>query len=218
MTKVSPTLENEMIFGALDREKRWRRISYFAMAFGASGCLLAGVVAAAVDKPAPQLVPYDVRNGVVLPNVKVGSISTEQKDAIIESLVYSYVSDRETYNFFDNDLRIFSVRNRSTGQANRALLALWDSSSPDYLPKQYGDKSRIDVAISSINLLSDNRAQVQIRKRLSNTDGVTEGAFLVTLEYELTPARQDSLEAVWKNPFGFVVKNYRVAAQQYDKG
>ncbi|MCR8493693.1 type IV secretion system protein [Brucella anthropi] len=218
MAKINPALESELVFGAMDRERRWRRISYCSMLFGALGCLMAGAVAVSVDKPAPELVPFDVRNGVVLPNVNVSSISTTQKDAIIESLVYSYVGDRETYNAFDNDLRIGSVVSRSTGRALDTLKQLWDSGSPDYLPAQYSDKARIDVAISSINLLSDNRAQIQIRKRLTSPDGVTEGAFLVTLEYELTPARKDSLEAVWKNPFGFVVTNYRVAAQQYERG
>lgn len=133
-------------------------------------------------------------------------------------MIYSYVSDRETYNIFDNDLRINSVKARSTDVAMRSLIELWDSSKPNYLPALYSDKSRIDVAVSSINLLSDNRAQVEIRKRLTNTDGITENAFLVTLEYQLTPARQASLEAVWQNPFGFVVSNYRVVAQQYSKG
>jgi type IV secretion system protein VirB8 len=218
MAKVNKTLENELLFGAMDREKRAWTISYFSMAFGAAACLMAGYVAVSVQKPAPELVPYDIRSGVVLPNVTVKSISTTQRDAIIESMIYSYVSDRETYNVFDNDLRINSVKARSTDVAMRSLIDLWDSSKPNYLPALYSDKSRIDVAVSSINLLSDNRAQVEIRKRLTNTDGITENAFLVTLEYQLTPARQASLEAVWQNPFGFVVSNYRVVAQQYSKG
>ncbi|QWK80884.1 type IV secretion system protein [Ochrobactrum sp. BTU1] len=217
MRKIGAILEYELIFGAVDRERRWRKIAYFASGFGVTGCLLAGIVAVAVDKPAPALVPFDVRTGVALPNVNVGSISITQKDAIIESMIYSYVSDRETYNIFDNDLRIETVKTRSTGLALKSLIGLWDGSSPDYLARQYSDKARIDVAISSIALLSDNRAQVRLRKRLTSTDGMKDNAFLVTLEYELTPSKQASLEAVWKNPFGFVVKNYRVVTQQYEQ-
>ncbi|WP_273794988.1 virB8 family protein [Brucella intermedia] len=217
MAKIGAALEEELIFGAMDRERRWRRIAYVGLTFGIIGCLTTGAVAIFVDKPAPELVPYDVRNGVVLPDTKITSISTKQTDAIIESLVYAYVQDRESYNFFDNDLRIESVRQRSTGAALESLRALWDNQNPDSLPRQYANKSRIDVAISSINLLSDNRAQVQIRKRLTAVDGSSDGAFLVTLEYQLTPARRDSLEAVWKNPFGFIVTNYRVAPQQYQQ-
>lgn len=218
MRKIGAVLEDELIFGAVDRERRWRKIAYIALSFGIIGCLLAGIIAVTVDKPAPVLVPFDIRTGVTLPNVQVNSISTTQKDAIIESMIYSYVSDRETYNIFDNDLRIESVKARSTDLALKSLISLWDSSSRDYLPGQYSDKARIDVAVSSISLLSDNRAQVRLRKRLTSSDGIKDNAFLVTLEYELTPSRQASLEAVWKNPFGFVVKNYRVVTQQYEQG
>lgn len=218
MRKIGAVLEDELIFGAVDRERRWRKIAYIALSFGIIGCLLAGIIAITVDKPAPVLVPFDIRTGVTLPNVQVNSISTTQKDAIIESMIYSYVSDRETYNIFDNDLRIESVKARSTDLALKSLISLWDSSSRDYLPGQYSDKARIDVAVSSISLLSDNRAQVRLRKRLTSSDGIKDNAFLVTLEYELTPSRQASLEAVWKNPFGFVVKNYRVVTQQYEQG
>ncbi|MGW6780935.1 VirB8/TrbF family protein [Brucella pseudogrignonensis] len=218
MRKIGAVLEEELIFGALDRERRWRKIAYSACGFGVVGCLLAGLVAVSFDKPAPVLVPFDIRSGVTLPNVHVGTISATQKDVIIESMIYSYVNDRETYNIFDNDLRIGSVKSRSTDLALISLIGLWDGSSPDYLPGQYSDKARIDVAISSITLLSDNRAQVQLRKRLTSSDGIQENAFQVTLEYVLAPSRQASLDVVWKNPFGFVVKNYRVVAQQYEKG
>jgi type IV secretion system protein VirB8 len=218
MRKAGAILEEELIFGAVDRERRWRKIAYCTSIFGMAGCLLAGLVAITVDKPAPVLVPFDLRTGVTLPNVRVGSISVAQKDAILESLIYSYVGDRETYSVFDNDLRIEAVKARSSGLALKSLISLWDGSSPDYLPRQYGDKARIDVAISSITLLSENRAQVRLRKRLTSQDGIKDNAFLVTLEYALTPAKQSSLETVWKNPFGFEVKNYRVVTQQYEQG
>lgn len=217
MTKIGSRLEEELIYGAMDRENRWRRIAYIGAFFGIAGCLMAGAVAVAVDKPAPVLVPYDVRNGAVLPEVNVSAISTKQQDAIIESMIYSYVTDRETYNIFDNDIRINAVRNRSTGVGLRELMRYWDSSNADYLPAQYGDKARIDVAISNINLMSDNRAQVRLQKRLTTSDGITDGVFLVTLEYDLVPARQSSLEAVWKNPFGFMVTNYRIVSNQYER-
>jgi type IV secretion system protein VirB8 len=218
MRKIGAILEDELIFGAVDRERRWRKIAYIASAFGVTGCLLAGFVAIAVDKPAPVLVPFDIRTGVTLPNVHVLEIASTQKDQIIESMIYSYVNDRETYNSFDNDLRIEDVKVRSTGSALKSLVGLWDSSSPQYLPAQYSDKARIDVAISSITLLSDNRAQIRLRKRLTSSDGIKDNAFLVTLEYELTPSKQASLDTVWKNPFGFIVKNYRVDTQQYEQG
>lgn len=217
MKRVGTSLENELVFGAHVREQRSRYFGYIGFIFGVIGCLSAAVVAVCVQKPAPQLVPFDVRNGVALPDVKVNSISVTQKDAIVQSLIYSYVGDREEYDFFDNDLRAPSVEARSMSQALLSYRNLWSRDSSDYLPKLYGDKARIDIVISSIVLQPGNRALVHIRKRLTSGSSITDGSFMVTLGYNLQPAKQDKLDEVWKNPFGFFVTDYRVVAQQYEQ-
>lgn len=57
MAKVNKTLENELLFGAMDREKRAWTISYFSMAFGAAACLMAGYVAVSVQNLHLNLFP-----------------------------------------------------------------------------------------------------------------------------------------------------------------
>ena len=133
----------------------------------------------------------------------------------MQSLVYAYVRDRETYNQLDNDLRIEGVFARSTGQAARSLQDLWNEQSPEFPPKVYGESARIDVAVSSISDIGNNRAQARITKRLTTIDGMTEGTFVVTLAYEYDPSTLRSLDGVWSNPFGFTVSEYTVAAERF---
>jgi len=134
---------------------------------------------------------------------------------VMQSLVFAYVRDRETYSQLDNDVRIESVFARSTGQAARSLQQLWNEQNPNYPPKVYGDNSRLDVAVSSISDIGNNRAQARITKRLTTIDGMTEGTFVVTLAYDYDPSTLRSLDGVWANPFGFTVSEYSVAAERF---
>ncbi|MCY1741006.1 virB8 family protein [Ensifer sp. SL37] len=215
MATVKEVLEEELIFGARDREARWRKIAFVSMGFGAAGSILAGVTALVVDKPAPALIPFDPSTGSALPMANVGTISMAEKEAVMQSLVYAYVRDRESYNQLDNDLRIESVFARSTGQAQRSLQGLWDASNPEYPPTVYGANARIDVAVSSIANIGNNRAQARITKRLTTSEGMTEGTFIVTLAYAYDPSTLRNLDGVWANPFGFTVGEYTVAAERY---
>ncbi|TPW27065.1 type IV secretion system protein [Martelella alba] len=215
MASVKDLLEEELIFGARDREARWRKIALVSLTFGAAGCLLAGVEALVIDKPPPVLVPFDPATGVALPQARVGTIGMHEKEAVLQSLIHAYVHDRETYNQLDNDLRIKSVIDRSTGEALTSLNGLWDAANPNYPPSVYGSHARIDVAIASITQISNQRAQARITKRLTSPDGVSEGTFVVTLAYDFEPSTLRDLQDIWNNPFGFKVKDYRVVAERF---
>lgn len=212
---VKDVLEEELIFGARDREARWRRIAFWCAAFGASGCLLAAAMALAIDKPPPALIPFDPSTGSALPNVNLQAIPVTQQDAVVQSLIFAYVRDRETYNDLDNDVRIEGVFARSKDQARVALQELWNPESKDFPPKVYGKSARLDVQVLSISDLGNNRAQARITKRLTTPDGATEGTFIVTLAYEFDPASLRDLTGVWSNPFGFTVSKYSVSAERF---
>lgn len=218
MSAAKELLEEEMIYGARSRESQWRKIAFISMGFGAIGCILAGITAVTVNKPPPVLVPFDPTTGTALPDVKLGNITMQEKDAVLQSLIYNYVQDRETYNQLDNDLRIESVIDRSVGPARASVIALWDSANPNYPPKVYGDNARIDVAVVSISSISNQRAQARITKRLISPDGISEGTFVVTLAYEFEPSDLRDLQDIWSNPFGFKVKDYRVVSERYKVG
>ena len=215
MTNVKDIFEEELVYGARKEAAMWKRIAFISSGFGAAGCLAAALVAILIDKPPPALIPFDPSTGAALPMANVGTISLAEREAVMQSLVYAYVRDRESYNQLDNDLRIESVFSRSTGQAARSLQGLWNEQNPDYPPSIYGENSRIDVAISSIADIGNNRAQARITKRLTTLDGMTEGTFIVTLAYDYDPSTLRSLDGVWSNPFGFTVSDYTVAAERF---
>lgn len=213
--KVKAVLEEELIFGARDREALWRKIAFAASGFGVAGCLLAGIMAVSLDKPPPVLVPFDPTTGHALPNVSVGTISVTEQEAVVQSLIYAYVRDRESYNQLDNDLRIEGVFARSKDQARLSLQQLWNPENPENPNRAYGQNARMDVQILSISNIGQNRAQARVTKRLTTADGVTEGTFRITLAYDFSPSTVRDLAGVWENPFGFTVNQYSVAAERF---
>ncbi len=212
---VSET-EEELIYGERRRGAFWQKFGIVGWGFGAFGCLMAAVVAASHETPAPVLVPFDPSSGMALPTANLQTISLDHRDAVVQSLVHSYVRDRETFNQLDNDLRVRSVIDRSSGAALTSMRSLWSSESPDYPERKYGARARMDVEILSVTLITEDRAQVRLRKRLVDDAGITEGLFSATLafRYETTEARP--LDEVWTNPFGFSVYEYAITSDRLE--
>jgi type IV secretion system protein VirB8 len=211
---MSDTLETildaEVIYGAMQRERLWK--------FAFAGMTVAAVVAissaSAVmvwHKPlAPIVIPFDPETGMAVPNASVEAVTLSERTAVVQSLVYQYVIDRETYNQIDNDIRINRALARTEGNARTGLVELWDSGSEKYLPTRYGDRTQVEVVVTGITLLDENRVQLRMRKRLSNPDGATVGNFTAVIGFQFETSEQPTLEAVWRNPLGFLVTNYQL--------
>lgn len=203
-------LDAEVIYGALRRERLWQML-FGGMTFAA----IAAIVAAAavilyLRPPAPIVVPFDPTTGLSVPNASVEAISLDERDAVVQSLIFQYVTDRETYNQIDNDLRITRALARSRGNGQASLARLWDSDSEGNLPDRYGARTEVEVVISSITLLSNGRVQVRMRKRLRTPDAATVGNFTAVIGYAFAPGEERTLEAVWQNPLGFLVTEYSI--------
>lgn len=210
-------IEEELVYGALRRERLWQRIGLFGIVFGTLGCLAAALVAVLDVDPSPVVVPYDPETGFALPEASVGATSVTANQAIIEAEVYRYVTDREVYNQLDNDLRIRSVLRRSDGAAEATLRQIWNSANEAYPPKVYGPNSRLEVEILSINRIGSNRATVRLRKRLTSINGVQAGLFTATLLFEFRPEERRSIDEVWTNPFGFTVTEYAIRSDRLEE-
>jgi len=195
-------IEEELVYGALRRERLWQRLGLIGLIFGILGCLSAAAVAILDVDPPPVVVPYDPATGFALPEASVGATSVTANQAIIEAEVFRYVTDREIYNQLDNDLRIRSVLRRSDGAAESGLRQIWNSANENYPPTVYGPNARLDVEILSINRIGTNRATVRLRKRLTSLNGVQTGLFTATLLFEFRPETRRSIDQVWTNPFG----------------
>lgn len=216
MTKEQEIIEEELIYGARRREQFWQKLGLSGLAFGAIGCLAAAAVAILDVDPEPVVVPYDPETGMALPNASVGAVRVTENQAVIEAVVFRYVTDRETYNQLDNDLRVRSILERSDRASEASMRALWDSANPNYPPTVYGQNSRLDVEILSINRIGSNRAQVRMRKRLTSPQGVQAGLFTATLLFEFRPEERRSIDDVWSNPFGFTVIEYAIRSDRLE--
>jgi len=114
-------VEEELVYGALRRERQWQMIGIAGAGFGIFGCLAAAAVALLIDPPMPVVVPYDPESGLALPNATVEAVRLSERPAVIESQIYRYILDRETYNQLDNDLRVNRVLAQSIGAAEASM-------------------------------------------------------------------------------------------------
>ncbi|MFV1630797.1 virB8 family protein [Phaeobacter sp. JH20_18] len=209
-------IEEELIYGARRREQLWQKLGIAGMAFGVIGCLSAAAVAVLDVDPDPVVVPFNPETGMALPNAQVETQRVTENQAIIESVAFRYVTDRETYNQLDNDVRVRSILERSDGAALASMRALWDSANPNYPPELYGDNARLEVEVLSINRIGVNRAQVRLRKRLTSNQGVQAGLFTATMLFEFRPEERRSIDDVWSNPFGFTVTEYSIRSDRLE--
>ena len=209
-------IEEELIYGARRREQLWQKLGLGGMAFGIIGCLSAAAVAVLDVDPEPVVVPFNPETGMALPNAQVQTQRITENQAIIESVAFRYVTDRETYNQLDNDVRVRSILERSDGAALASMRSLWDSANPNYPPELYGDNARLEVEILSINRIGVNRAQVRLRKRLTSNQGVQAGLFTATMLFEFRPEERRSIDDVWSNPFGFTVTEYSIRSDRLE--
>ena len=217
MNRMSEILEEELIYGARRRERVWKAIAGASALFGVMGCLAAAAVAVLDADPPPALVAYDPDTGLALPEATVQAVSLAERPAVIQAQVFRYVADRETYNQLDNDLRVSRTLAMSEGGAADTLRALWTSGHDAYPPKAYGENARIDVEVLSIALITNDRAQVRLRKRLTAPEGVTTGLFTATLLFGFAPEERRSIDEVWGNPLGFVVREYAITSDRLEE-
>lgn len=216
MAQMSDLVEEELIYGARRRERLWKVVAVAASLFGVAGCLAAATVAVLDVDPPPVLVAYDPDTGLALPEAAVRAVDLAERPAMIQALVFRYVSERETYNQLDNDVRVRRLLAMSEDGAEGSLRALWTSGHEGYPPEAYG-AARIDVEVLSITLITNDRAQVRLRKRLADANGVTTGLYTATLLFAFAPGERRSLDEVWVNPLGFVVREYAVAADRLEE-
>ena len=216
MDSEAQIIEEELVYGALRRERLWQRLGLIGLIFGILGCLGAAAVAILDVDPPPVVVPYDPETGFALPEASVGATTVTENQAIIEAEVFRYVTDREVYNQLDNDVRIRSVLRRSDGAAQASLRQIWNSANEDYPPTVYGPNARLDVEILSINRIGTDRATVRLRKRLTSINGVQAGLFTATLLFEFRPETRRTIDQVWTNPFGFTVVEYSIRSDRLE--
>ncbi len=207
-------LETEMIFGV----KRRERIAYSIAGTGLLiGLLGIGTVFAMLPLKEVQahLTIVDKDTGIAQRAVTVEKAILDHSEAVEQSLVYSYITDRETFDESDNATRVQGVYKRSGDGEQSKIKALWsDAKAPNYPPSVYGAGSKVTVKVTSITPIAESTVQVRFIKTLTKPDELTkEGKFYATISYVFAPETRNNLSLVWENPYGFYVTDYRVTAE-----
>ncbi len=219
MTTPNPDMfAEELVFGAKRRAGVAVAVAIMALLIAALA-VLALMAALPLKETRVHVLLVDPEPGVTerLAAVQQAPLQTER--AISEANLVAYVTDRETFDLTDSEGRTNDVLSRSTGNAAKSLAKLWSSDSDHYLLDIYHPKDRILVKVRAVSFLDTHTAQVRFIKRLINKQGQErEAAFVATIGFEFEPRSERKIEAVWKNPFGFRVVNYRVDAETLEGG
>ena len=158
----------------------------------------------------------DRQTGAAENILQVAPTGIEDQEALKQSLLVAYVSDREGYFLPGIQARLESVQRRSTGAAEESLRLLWSKGGGNqvYPPDVYGLGAEVSVTVRRITFLSPRVAQVRFLKTLRKTrQAPVTQPFVATVEFTFTPKTERTLAHVWENPLGFTVSAYRVDAE-----
>ena len=148
--------------------------------------------------------------------MQVAPSGIADEEAIRQSLLVSYITDREGYFLPGIQARLESVQRRSSDGAEKSFRDLWSNTglNPIYPPDVYGQGAEVSVQVQRITFLASNVAQIRFQKTLrqARQEPVTR-PFLATVEFDFAPRTERTLQHVWENPLGFTVTAYRVDAE-----
>ena len=200
-----------------------RRAWIVAGGAGALSLLLATALVLVLPLKETQVftVMVDRQTGDAEKIVEVRPSGIEDQEAVKQSLLVAYVSDREGYFLPGIQARLESVQRRSTDSAEESLRLLWSKGGGNkaYPPDVYGPGAEVSVTVRRITFLAPNVAQVRFLKilRQAKQEPVTQ-PFVATVEFAGAPRTGRSLAHVWENPLGFTVSSYRVDPETLPDG
>lgn len=212
-TSLAHSFEDEVFFGLRRQRNVFAWISVLCLVI-ALASLLAVVLMLPFKEIRPYVVMVDRETGMAEQITATRPVDLAERDAVREAELVRYVTDRETFDPSDNRMRIPRVLQTSDEQAADSLRQLWNANNPDYPPDRYGRDVLITVMIRNINVLDDSTAQVRFTRRLEQSgQSPVERSFVATVSYAFRPRVERRLEDVWRNPLGFLVTRYRIAAE-----
>ena len=213
---AAEAFENEVFFSL----RRQRDQGWIVGGLGL-GIGFASVVVLAFAIPLKEIKPYvimvDRSTGESEQVVSVRPTTLSDQQAVLESELVRYVTNRETYDPNDNPQRIPLVDAMSKGQAQVSLRAIWNTGSKEYPPELYGGDTQITTRVRSVSILDKTTAQVRFVRNLESpgADPVSRD-FVAVVAYSFNPRTERSLDQVWHNPLGFTVSGYRIDAETLD--
>ena len=181
---------------------------------------LAAVLAIVFMMPLKRTTPYlfmvNEETGATQRLVEVQPMDISEQTAVVQANVVRYVIDRETYDTYDNDVRVRNVLRLSEGEAAQTLRTNWadPANNANHPDKVYGETVRIKTSVTGVTMLSDDLAQVfMTRARVQKGQPTIESRGIATVGFLFDPSSVKSVEQIWENPLGFRVINYRLDGQ-----
>jgi len=219
---IQHAFEDEVFFSLRKQRDNWMKVSIGSSTLAALS-ILCLIIILPLNETKPYVIMVDKTTGEAEKIVQVRPATLEEKDAVLQAELVSYIADRETYDPVDNERRIPDVMSRSYEHAAASLAKVWSSSSPQYPPELYGEDTRIHVRVKSIeftpagNGVKHKIATVRIVKtREVSAKTKFQRSFVVTIGYKFQPDPQATLQSVWENPLGFRVISYRIAPENLE--
>jgi type IV secretion system protein VirB8 len=206
-------LESELMFGVRRRERLAWSVAIGGVLIGLGGLALAGMLLPLKETQA-FLAIVDKDTGIAERAVEIQRASLDQSAAIEQSLLYSYVMNRETFDADDNEARLLRVYRQSAPQVQGQLRSIWNPENPNYPPVIYGERGEVEIDVLAINPIDDDTAQIRFTKTLRKPGELERiGKFYATVSFDFRPSREEAVELVWENPFGFTVTDYRITSE-----
>ncbi|SQC36312.1 Type IV secretion system protein [Helicobacter fennelliae] len=156
--------------------------------------------------PLKQNVPYlvffsNAENNFV--RVEAGNLDIRSEEALLKSILASYVQKRETINRIDDEARFEDVRDQSSHKVWDTFRRIVTQENSIYQNK---DIYR-EIHILNLSVLSKNVANVDFISITTDTKNKALKRYRATLKYDFVN-QQISFESVPRNPTGFIVEDY----------
>lgn len=129
------------------------------------------------------------------------------EDALIKTLIASYVSKRETINRIDDTNRYLDVREQSSAKVWDSFSEIIKSKDSVFQEERYTRK----IIIKNVAIIADQIAQVDyISEDFKDKDLETTKAFRATLQFDFDSQVMKASD-VARNPLGFIVTKYTIS-------
>lgn len=164
------------------------------------------IITIMVMLPLKQNVPYLVFFSNAESNfvrVEQGNLDIRSEEALLKSILASYVQKRETINRIDDELRYEDIREQSSNKVWDTFRRIVTQENSIYQNKEIYRK----IHIINLSVLSKSVANVDFISITQNAKDKELKRYRATLKYDFTE-QSISFESVPRNPTGFIVEDY----------
>lgn len=171
---------------------------------------IALVVALIILLPIKEKIPYILYYSNAEQNfVRVIPIGQDLRgeEALLKTLVASYVSKRETINRIDDTERYLTIRSQSNAIVYDNFLTLIKNESGIFNQNRYTRK----IKIKNVSLISKQIAQVDFVAEVYQNQSIKEiKAYRATLQFQFSKQTLQ-IQNLEENPTGFIVTAYSIS-------